>query len=321
MRAAASKSTVTRFAQWVAGHPVLVGLGLLVLFFSLCNPLFFTEGNARAILRQLAPIGIYSFPVALLLIGRSIDLSLGAVVGLSSVIGIEVMNAVGMTGGLAAFLGVGLGAGIVNGLLVSYARLDPIIVTMGTSFVFRGLSLSVSGGKAGVPPAAFLDAFRYEVLGFRPEIYIMLAVLALCWWLLHVSRAGRSLYAAGENERVAFLMGVKVRRLQFLMHCATGLAGGVVAIVSVAKLGLSGGGIGESLTLPVITAVFLGGVDFGGGMGTIPGVVAGVLFMGVLQAGLLILGIGEFVQQIIVGAVLIAAIYMSTRSRKRLSSQ
>ncbi len=199
MRAAASKSIVTRFAQWVAGYPVLVGLGLLVLFFSLRNPLFFTEGNARAILRQLAPIGIYSFPVALLLIGRSIDLSLGAVVGLSSVIGIEVMNAAGVTGGLAAFLGVGLGAGIVNGLLVSYARLDPIIVTMGTSFVFRGLSLSVSGGKAGVPPAAFLDAFRYEILGFRPEIYIMLAVLALCWWLLHVSRAGRSLYAAGEN--------------------------------------------------------------------------------------------------------------------------
>jgi ribose/xylose/arabinose/galactoside ABC-type transport system permease subunit len=307
-----------RAADWVVNNMVLLGLAFLVVFFSLRNPLFFSVGNARSILRQLAPIGIYSFPVALLLISRSIDLSLGAVVGLSSVIGIEVMNAAGIAAGLAAFLAVGLAAGVLNGLLVSYARLNPIIVTLGTQIVFRGLSLSVSGGKAGVPPALFLKVFRFEVLGFRPEVFVMIAVLALCWWLLHTSRFGRSLYASGENARVAFLMGVNVRQLQFLMHCAVGLTGGVVAIVSVSKLGLSGGGIGESMTLPVIIAVLLGGIDFGGGVGRIPGVIVGVFFIGVLEAGLLILGVTEFVQQVIVGAVLIAAIYSSTLRRRRM---
>ena len=258
-------------ADWIVNNMVLLGLVFLVVFFSLRNPLFFSFGNARSILRQLAPIGIYSFPVALLLITRSIDLSLGAVVGLSSVIGIEVMNASGLAAGIPAFLGVGLAAGVLNGLLVSYGRLNPIIVTLGTQIVFRGLSLTVSGGKAGVPPALFLKIFRFELLGFRPEVFLLIAVLILCWWVLHTSRVGRYLYAAGENAQVAFLMGVNVKRLQFVMHCVVGLTGGVVGIVSVSKLGLAGGGIGESMTLPVIIAVLLGGIDFGGGAGRSPG--------------------------------------------------
>ncbi|OHD24032.1 MAG: hypothetical protein A2064_10625 [Spirochaetes bacterium GWB1_66_5] len=317
-RASANRASAARVSAWIVNNMVLLGLVFLLVFFSLRNPLFFSFGNARSILRQLAPIGIYSFPVALLLIARSIDLSLGAVVGFASVIGIEVMNAAGLPAGILAFLGVGLAAGVLNGALVSYAGLNPIIVTLGTQIVFRGLSLSVSGGRAGVPPAAFLRVFRSELFGFRPEVFLMIGVLILCWWVLHRSRIGRHLYAAGENERVAFLMGVKVKRLQFLMHCVVGLTGGVVSIVSVAKLGLAAGSIGESMTLPVIIAVLLGGIDFGGGAGKIPGVIVGVFFIGILEAGLLILGVTEFLQQVIVGAVLIVAIYTSTLRRQRM---
>jgi ribose/xylose/arabinose/galactoside ABC-type transport system permease subunit len=312
------RTTTARVSAWIVNNLVLLGLVFLLVFFSLRNPLFFSFSNLRSILRQLAPIGIYSFPVALLLITRSIDLSLGAVVGLASVIGIEVMNAGGLAAGTLAFLGVGLGAGALNGVLVSYAGLNPIIITLGTQIVFRGLSLSVSGGRAGVPPASFLSIFRFELFGFRLEVFLMIAVLILCWWILHSSRLGRHLYAAGENPRVAFLMGVKVKRLQFLMHCIVGLTGGVVSIVSVAKLGLAAGSIGESMTLPVIIAVLLGGIDFGGGAGKIPGVIAGVFFIGILEAGLLIMGVTEFVQQVIVGAVLIIAIYTSTLRRQRM---
>lgn len=312
------RTSLERLYTWIVNNLVLLGLIFLMIFFSLSNPMFFSFSNARSILRQLAPIGIYSFPVALLLITRSIDLSLGAVVGFASVIGIEAMNAGGLAAGLLAFLGVGLAAGLLNGALVSYAGLNPIIITLGTQIVFRGLSLSVSGGRAGVPPASFLSIFRFEMFGFRIEVFLMIAVLILCWWILHSSPLGRHLYAAGENERVAFLMGVKVRRLQFLMHLFVGLTGGVVSIVSVAKLGLAAGNIGESITLPVIIAVLLGGIDFGGGAGRIPGVIIGVFFIGILEAGLLIMGVKEFVQQVIVGAVLIVAIYTSTLRRQRI---
>jgi ribose/xylose/arabinose/galactoside ABC-type transport system permease subunit len=312
-----SRGAADRGFAWLANNMVFVGLVLLVVFFSLRNPLFFSLANARSILRQLAPVGIYAFPVALLIITRSIDLSLGAVVGLSAVVGIAVMNAAGIAAGIAAFLGVGLAAGALNGVLVSYTRLNPIIVTLGTQIVFRGLSLSVSGGQAGVPPGRFLHALRTELFGFRPEAFLLVMALAVCWWMLHRNRFGRSLYAAGENERVAFLMGVNVPRLRFVMHCIVGLTGGVVGLVSVAKLGLATGGMGESMTLPVIIAVLLGGIDFGGGSGRIPGVIFGVFFVGVLEAGLLILGVTEFLQQVIVGAVLIIAIYLSTLKRRR----
>jgi ribose/xylose/arabinose/galactoside ABC-type transport system permease subunit len=306
-----------RTSAWLRGNIVFIGLVVLVVLFSLLNPLFFSLANARSMLRQLAPVGIYAFPVALLIITRSIDLSLGAVVGLSAVVGISVMNAAGMAAGIATFLGVGLAAGALNGVLVSYARLNPIIVTLGTQIVFRGLSLSVSGGQAGVPRGRFLQVFRAEVIGLRPEVFLLVAALAACWWILHRNRVGRSLYAAGENEKVAFLMGVNVPRLRFVMHCIVGLTGGVVGLVSVGKLGLATGGMGESMTLPVIIAVLLGGIDFGGGSGRIPGVIFGVFFVGVLEAGLLILGVTEFLQQVIVGAVLIIAIYLSTLRQRR----
>ncbi len=313
----APPTATARSAGWIIDHMLLLGLAVLVIFFSLENPLFLSLTNARSILRQLAPIAIYSFPVALLLITRSIDLSLGAVVGLSAVVGIEVMNSAGLVAGVLGFLGVGLAAGALNGLLVSYARLNPIIVTLGTGIVFGGLSLSVSGGRAGVPPALFLEVFRYEILGLRPEAFLMVAALLLSGWLLHRSRFGRYLYAAGENERVAFLMGVDVKRLQFVMHCVVGLAGGIVGIVSVAKLGLAAGSIGGSLTLAVIIAVLLGGIDFGGGTGRISGVVLGVFFIGILEAGLLIMGVTEFVQQVVAGTVLIVAIYTNSLRRRR----
>ena len=311
------QGTAAAAAGWAGNNIVLIGLIFLVVFFSIRNPLFFSLTNARSIFRQLATIGIYSFPVALLIICRSIDLSLGAVVGLTTVIGIEVMNAYGLVPGLLAFLLVGLAAGMLNGVLVSYARLNPIIVTLGTQIIFRGLSLPISGGRAGVPPALFLQIFRFEILGFRLEVFLMIAILAASWWVLHRSRFGRYLYVAGENERIAFLMGVNVKRLRFIMHTIVGLTGGVVGIVSVAKLGLSSGSIGESMTLPVITAVLLGGIDFGGGSGRIPGVIIGVFFIGILEAGLLIIGVTEFLQQVIVGAALILAIYTSTLRRER----
>lgn len=308
----------TRIWELLLDNLVLLGLVFIIIFFSFKNPFFFSYSNARSILRQLVPIGIYSFPVALLLISNSIDLSLGAVVGLSAVVGIEAMNAFGFAFGIFAFLGVGLAAGLLNGVLVSYFRLNPVIITLGTQIIFRGLSLSVSGGRSGVPPALFLKIFRLELFGFRLEVFFMLGIMILSYWVLHRNRLGRYLYAAGENERAAFLMGVKVQNLRFLMHTLVGLAGGIVGIISVAKVGLSSGSLGQNLTLPVIIAILLGGIDFGGGAGKITSVIVGVFFIGILEAGLLILGVTEFLQQVIVGAVLILAVCTSALRKGRL---
>lgn len=306
-----------RFSDWVLNNIVLIGLFLLILLFSLGNRQFMSTTNARSILRQLSAIGILSVPVALILISDSIDLSLGSIVGLCAVVGIETMNSSGFVPGIIAFLLVGTLAGMLNGLLISYAKLNPVIITLGTQMLFRGLSLTISKGRSGVPSAQFLKVFRFEALGMRPEVFILAIVMFLGWWILHRSRFGRYIYATGEDDRVAFLMGVNVRLLRFILHTMAGLTAGVVAIVSVAKIGLSSGSLGQNLTMPVIIAILLGGIDFGGGAGRISGVIVGVLFMGVLEAGLLIMGVPEFVQRVIVGAVMILALYTSSLRRQK----
>jgi len=308
----------TRFGDWALNNIVLIGLFFLILVFSLGNRQFMSTTNARSILRQLSAIGILSVPVALILISDSIDLSLGSIVGLCAVVGIDTMNSSGFVPGILAFLLVGILAGMLNGVLISYAKLNPVIITLGTQMLFRGLSLTISKGRSGVPSAEFLKVFRFEVLGMRPEVFILALIMILGWRVLHRSRFGRYIYATGEDDRVAFLMGVNVRLLRFILHTAAGLTAGIVAIVSVAKIGLSSGSLGQNLTMPVIIAILLGGIDFGGGAGRISGVIIGVLFMGVLEAGLLILGVPEFVQRVVVGAVMILALYTSSlRKRKQ----
>ena len=303
--------------DWILNHIVLFGLFLLVLLFSIGNHNFLSVANARSILRQLSAIGILSIPAALILISNSIDLSLGSIVGLCSVVGIEIMNIWGFYPGIAAFILVGTIAGMFNGFLISYAKLNPVIITLGTQILFRGISLAISKGHSGLPSVQFLNIFRFEILGLRPEIFILLAALSLGWLVLHRSRFGGYIYATGENEKIAFLMGVNVKWLRFFLHTIAGITSGVVAIVSVSKIGLSSGSLGENLTMPILIAILLGGIDFGGGSGNIAGIIIGVLFMGILQAGLLIIGVPEFVQRVIVGAVMILALYSSSLRRQK----
>jgi ribose transport system permease protein len=253
----------------------------------------------------------------MILISNSIDLSLGSIVGLCAVVGIETMNTTSFTMGIIAFLLVGTLAGLLNGILISYAKLNPFIITLGTQMLFRGLSLTISKGRSGVPSAEFLTIFRFEILGMRLEIYILMITMFIGWWVLQKSKYGRYIYAIGENDKVAFLMGVNVQFLRLVLHTVAGLTAGIVAIASVAKIGLSSGSLGQNLTMPVIIAILLGGIDFGGGAGHISGVIIGVLFMGILEAGLLIIGVPEFVQRVVVGLVMIFALYTSSLRKKK----
>ena len=307
----------SRFATWVLNNIVLIGLLLLILFFSLVNSEFLSITNARSILRQLAAIGILSIPVAMILISNSIDLSLGSIVGLCAVVGIETMNTTSFSIGIISFLLVGSLAGSLNGILVGYAKLNPFIITLGTQTLFQGLSLAISKGHSGVPSTEFLNIFRFEVLGMRPELYILMIAMFIGWWVLQKSKYGRYIYAIGENDKVAFLMGVNVQFLRLVLHTVAGLTAGIVAITSVAKIGLSSGSLGQDYIMPAIIANLLGGIDFGGGAGHISGVIIGVLFMGILEAGLLIIGVPEFVQRVVVGMVMIFALYTSSLRKKK----
>jgi ribose/xylose/arabinose/galactoside ABC-type transport system permease subunit len=157
-------------------------------------------------------------------------------------------------------------------------------------------------------PKSFTSFGRFEIFNIPIQAYILIAVAFIAWWILNRNRIGRHLYAGGGNERAAFLMGVKVKRVRFWAHGFTGMAAALSGILLVAKLSAAPSNLGVGMELSALTVVLLGGVTFTGGAGKVSGVIYGLFLVGVLQNGLVIVGVSEFLQQASVGLTLILAV-------------
>ena len=307
-----------RFQYALAKNGTLIGLILLIIAFYIANPNFLSLANARNIGEAVSALGVVSIPLALLVISGAVDLSVGSVASLAGIVGALVMLATGSTIlGIAAGLGVGLGAGMINGVLVSYFRLNSIVVTLGALSVWGGLALYITGGRtvAGLPEA-FVGLGLIRVFGVPLEIVILIGAIAYGLILLDRLPFGRRLYAVGGNRRAAFLMGVPVQRVQFLMFLQTGLAASLAGLMLASKLSAATPITGQGLEISALTVVLLGGVAFTGGMGRIGGVVAGLFFVGVLRNGLVVTGTSQFLQQVLLGATLIAAVAIDDTIRR-----
>ena len=268
----------------LARNGTLVGLVILIVFFNFANEHFLSLANARNIGEAVSALGVVSIPLALLVICGAVDLSVGSIASLAGIIGALIMRDTGSTlGGAAAGLGVGLAAGTINGILVSYLRLNSIVVTLGALSVWGGLALYVTGGRtvAGLPDA-FIDLGLIRLGGIPLEIFILAAAIIYGVLVLERLPYGRRLKAVGGNRRVAFLMGVPVQRVQFLMFVQVGIASALAGLMLSSKLAAATPITGQGLEINALTVVLLGGVAFAGGIGRISGVVAGLFFVGVL---------------------------------------
>ena len=222
----------------LARNGTLVGLVILIVFFNFANEHFLSLANARNIGEAVSALGVVSIPLALLVICGAVDLSVGSIASLAGIIGALIMRDTGSTlGGAAAGLGVGLAAGTINGILVSYLRLNSIVVTLGALSVWGGLALYVTGGRtvAGLPDA-FIDLGLIRLGGIPLEIFILAAAIIYGVLVLERLPYGRRLKAVGGNRRVAFLMGVPVQRVQFLMFVQVGIASALAGLMLSSKL-------------------------------------------------------------------------------------
>jgi ribose/xylose/arabinose/galactoside ABC-type transport system permease subunit len=302
----------------LAKNGTLIALALLILVFALRTSRFFSLANTQTILVAVAVLGVVALPLALLVITGSIDLSVGSVASLTGVVAGKVMVDTGSAAlGIITGLGVGAAAGAINGVLVSYLGLNPIVVTLGALSLWGGLALYISDGNTitGIPKS-FTDLGSINLGGFNAQILVLVAVMLLAWFVLHRAGLGRRIYAVGGNERAAFLMGVKVRRVRFLMFLAVGIAAGTAGLMYTAQLGAATPITGQGLELNALTVVLLGGIAFAGGAGRVLGVVYGLLFVGVLQNGLVLVGASQFLQQVFLGLVLIAAVALDDGLRQ-----
>ncbi|MSU69378.1 MAG: ABC transporter permease [Opitutaceae bacterium] len=300
---------------------------------------FLNPQNLAQLAKDTSFIAIMAVGMSIVIISGGIDLSVGAIFALASVLGAIALSRFGPAGPAAAtapWLGVTLGAaacigsgalcGLVNGGLIVALRVHPFIVTLGAMAILRGIAFVVTKGQSigGFPPA-FREIVRLEVgngLSLVP-LAVMLVVTATGGLYLARLAAGRRVYAIGGNELAARFSGIRVERVKLGVYLLSGLTAGIAALVSLGYYGAATSGDGQGYELNVIAAAVVGGASLTGGKGTALGAVLGALIIQMIASGIVILGIDQNYSQIIIGTVVIAAVVLDNfntwLARRRLA--
>jgi ribose transport system permease protein len=292
----------------------LIGLVLLSLVLWALTPHFLTVPNMLNVAQQTSINAVVAVGMTFVILSGGIDLSVGSIVALSGVaLGAALQGELGVIPALAVALMVGTACGLVNGALISWGGLPPFIVTLGMMSIARGTALVFTEGR---PISGFGDGFRVLATGHLGFIPTPVVVMALVYLAAHVvltrTTFGRYVYAIGGNEEATRLSGVRVRFHKTMIYGVSGLMSAVAAVILTARLNSAQPIAGMMYELDAIAATVIGGTSLMGGEGTLVGTLIGALIMGVLRNGLNLLGVSSFVQQIIIGAVIVAAVLVDT---------
>ncbi|MCK6561958.1 ribose ABC transporter permease [candidate division KSB1 bacterium] len=288
----------------------LLGLLALCLSLWLLTPHFLTVANLLNIAQQTAINAIIAVGMTFVIISAGIDLSVGSIVAFAGVVLASGLQA-GLPIPLAVCAGLAAGwvCGLLNGLLVTLGKLPPFIATLGMMSVARGAALVYAEGR---PISGFAPEFRQiataEILWVPVPVIIMICVYAAGSFLLARTKFGRYTYAMGGNEQATRLSGVNVRLHKTLVYGLCGVTSALAAVVLTARLNSAQPIAGIMYELDAIAATVIGGTSLMGGQGSLLGTLVGAFIMGVLRNGLNLLGVSSFLQQIIIGAVIIIAV-------------
>ncbi len=300
---------------------IFASLLLLVIFFSFASPYFLKYDNIITVIKQTAVTGIVAIGITIVIITAGIDLSVGSIVAVSGVI-VALLLRSGMAIAPALVIGViaGILCGAFSGVVVAHLELPPFIATLGVMISARGFALVLSGGRPIYfnQQQNFKLLYNYDMYGILPMPVIYLAVFAvIAHLLLSKTVVGRYIFALGSNEEAARLSGISVKLVKFFVYTFSGAMCGFAGIIMAARLNSGQPSIATGLELDAIAAAVIGGASLSGGVGTILGTVIGALIMSVLRNGLNLMQVNQFWQQIIIGLVVILAVYLDNQRIKR----
>ena len=312
-----------RVRRWALGGSTVATLlaiyALLVIALALLSPYFLSVNNFLNILLSVAIIGIISIGMTLLMVGGGLDLSVGGVVALVGVVIAALAVPAGIGVAVGAGLLVGVAVGVINGIAVTTIGINPLIATLGTLSLARGLAFVFSGGLTQVVLA---EGFSFwgggALLGVPVPVLIYALLFAAGYVVLRHTTFGRAIYAIGGNAQATRLASVPVGRILRVMYlvCALGAAVGGVVLTSQLSAGAPQAATG--IELSVIAAVILGGTSLAGGSGSMVGTLLGVLIMGTLNNGLTLLSVNAYYQEIIRGSVLLLAVALDQWRKRRV---
>ena len=293
---------------------ILLALALLVLYTTINNSRFLSGQSIRDNLLNTAILAVMATGQAVVVITRNIDLSVGSVLGISAWTAATLMSdhqGLPMIVAILVGLAVGAAAGLLNGVLVRYGKVPALVVTLGTLYIYRGITYQWAGGSqvnADKLPAHFLNFANDNLLGIPWLVLIALIVVGGATLVMRNYRVGRELYAMGSSPQAAELAGIKVARNLLGAFLLSGALAGLAGVLFAARFGTVDASAGTGYELNVVAAVVVGGVAVFGGSGTVWGAGLGALLLTVISSALAVLDINQFWQQAIVGALIILAI-------------
>lgn len=318
-----------RFREGQSLQILIVLLGMVAVFSALSPEAFFAVNNFRNIVVNVSILSVLGVGVTYVIITAGIDLSIGSVLVFSGVISSQVMTAAGGAGWPVVFLGLiaallsGAAWGLVNGLLVAKANIPSLIVTLGTMGMALGAAQILTGGidLRGAPYEMVEYIGFGRVFGQIPVLSIIAAVILIAAGLaLRYTRYGRYTYAVGSNIEAARRAGIHVDRHLISIYLLCGVTAGMAGFLNLAFFQSTTIGGHSTTNLNAIAAVVIGGTSLFGGIGTIAGTAVGMFIPAVLRNGFIILGVQPFWQQVVVGAVLITAVWIDQERRRAAMS-
>lgn len=297
-------------------------IAVLVVVMSIASPYFLTIANFRAMAVGLVPTGVIVVGMAFLLVSGGFDLSVGSVLALAST-ACALMMIAGIPIFIAVIATLLLGAliGLINGLLITGFSINPLVATLGTMSVARGLALVFTEGfSLSSLPSSFGLAGNTNVLGLPPIVWIMIALVAMGDFLLRRSTFFRQIYFIGSNERAARLSGIRVDLVRVVAYVVTAALAALAGVLLASRLMSGTPTAGNGLELQVLAAAVIGGASLRGGEGTVLGAFLGAVFVALINNAMTMLAVSIYWQMIITGAVLVAAVAIDMIGRRRTAN-
>lgn len=299
--------------KYMSELTTVIALIILMAVITIINSNFLTANNLLNLLLQVTSNALIAFGMTFVILTGGIDLSVGSILALSSALTAGLLGS-GMPVTLAILISLILGCilGIMNGLLISYGKLAPFIVTLATMTIFRGATLVYTNGNPITKGLS--DTFLFQflgqgyIVGIPFPVIIMFIVFIVLYVLLHKTAFGKSVYAIGGNEKAAYISGVKLNKVKIIIYSISGIMASISGLIITSRLSSAQPTAGASYEMDAIAAVVLGGTSLSGGKGRILGTLIGALIIGVLNNGLNIIGVSAFWQQVVKGVVILIAV-------------
>jgi inositol transport system permease protein len=333
-RVATTPQSKTDWFGLLARFAPLIFLVVLMAAFAIGQPRFLTPFNLLNVMRQVSVYGLLAIGMTFVILTAGIDLSIGSLIAFCGLVAAGVAKgglinrfavgagaeALGYGWGLAALaaIAVGMACGFAQGFAITRLKVPPFVVTLGGMSAFRGAALLFA---AGGPISGFDPGFVWWGQGKIGDVPVPVIVFILFAIIAHIAlrytRYGRQVYAVGGNPEAARLSGLNVRRVVLSVYVITGFCAGLGAFVLSARLNSSEAVAGTGYELTVIASVVIGGTSLFGGIGTIFGTVVGTILIGVLLNGLVLLNVSPYIQQIIIGVIIVLAVAFDTFAKSR----